>query len=102
MGSLLLSRRDLDFLLHEWLDVTALTQRPRDAAHDRAEQVATRDFAPHSRRNDDEEPTFDGTRVHLHEEIGKALRAFADAGFLGAGMPEEVGGMQLPATVAQA
>jgi butyryl-CoA dehydrogenase len=111
MGSLLLSRRDLDFLLHEWLDVAALTQRPRYAAHDRgtfdavldlAEQVATRDFAPHNRRNDDEEPTFDGTRVHLHEEIGKALRAFADAGFIGAGMPEEVGGMQLPATVAQA
>jgi len=111
MGSLLLSRRDLDFLLHEWLDVTALTERPRYAAHDRAtfdavldlaEQVATRDFAPHNRRNDTEEPTFDGTRVHLHEEVGKALRAFADAGFLGAGMPEEVGGMQLPATVAQA
>jgi butyryl-CoA dehydrogenase len=69
---------------------------------DLAEQVATNDFAPHNRRNDEEEPTFDGTRVHLHEEIGKALRAFADAGFIGAGMPEEVGGMQLPATVAQA
>jgi butyryl-CoA dehydrogenase len=111
MGSLLLSRRDLDFLLHEWLDVTALTERPRYAAHDRAtfdavldlaEQVATRDFAPHNRRNDIEEPTFDGTRVHLHEEVGKAHRAFADAGFRGAGMPEEVGGMQLPVTVAQA
>ncbi|MET8331363.1 acyl-CoA dehydrogenase N-terminal domain-containing protein [Streptomyces sp. NPDC005181] len=29
MDSLLLSRRDLDFLLHDWLDVTALTRRPR-------------------------------------------------------------------------
>jgi butyryl-CoA dehydrogenase len=111
MASLLLSRRDLDFLLHEWLDVEALTRRERYAAHDRAtfdavldlaEQVATRHFAPHNRRNDDEEPTFDGTRVHLHEEIGRALAAFSEAGFIGAAMPESVGGMQLPATVAQA
>ncbi|MDP9181336.1 MAG: acyl-CoA dehydrogenase [Actinomycetota bacterium] len=111
MASLLLSRRDLDFLLYEWLDAESLTQRPAYQGHDRAtfdavldlaEQVATRDFAPHNRRNDDEEPTFDGTRVHLHDEIGKALKAYADAGFIGAGMPEAVGGMQLPATIAQA
>jgi butyryl-CoA dehydrogenase len=40
--------------------------------------------------------------VHVHEEVGKALRVFADAGFLGAGLPAEVGGMQLPVTVTQA
>ena len=111
MSSLLLSRRDLDFLLHEWLHVVELTSRPPYQEHDRAtfdavldlaEQIATNDFAPHNRRNDDEEPTFDGTRVHLHEEIGKALRAYTEAGFIGAGMPTEIGGMQLPATVAQA
>jgi len=111
MASLLMSRRDLDFLLHEWLDVSSLVDRERykhldrptfDAVLDLAEQVATRDFAPHNRRNDAEEPTFDGTRVHLHEEIERALRAFSEAGFIGAGMPLEVGGMQLPATVSQA
>jgi alkylation response protein AidB-like acyl-CoA dehydrogenase len=111
MASLLLSRRDLDFVLYEWLDAESLTQRPPYQGHDRAtfdavldlaEQIATKDFAPHNRRNDDEEPTFDGTRVHLHEEIGRALKAFTGAGFIGAGMPEAVGGMQLPATVAQA
>jgi butyryl-CoA dehydrogenase len=111
MPSLLLSRRDLDFLLHEWLDVTSLTGRERYAGHDRAtfdavldlaEQIATEHFAPHNRRNDDEEPTFDGERVHLHEEIAPALKAFSEAGFIGAAMPESVGGMQLPATVAQA
>ena len=111
MASLLLSRRDLDFLLYEWLDVTALTERERykehsretfDAVLDLAEQVATKDFAPHNRRNDLEEPTFDGTTVHLHEEIGRALKKFSDAGFMSAGMPAEYGGMQLPATVTQA
>ncbi len=111
MASLLLSRRDLDFLLYEWLDVTTLTSREQykehsretfDAVLDLAETVATRDFAPHNRRNDEEEPTFDGTRVHLHEEVAKALRVYAEAGFTGAGMPVEVGGMQLPVTVTQA
>jgi alkylation response protein AidB-like acyl-CoA dehydrogenase len=111
MGSLLLSRRDLDFLLHEWLDVCSLTTRERYAEHSRetfdavldlAEQIATRDFAPHNRRSDEQEPTFDGERVHVHEEIGKALRKYTDAGLIGAGMDHEVGGMQLPAVVTQA
>ncbi|NED79196.1 hypothetical protein G3I76_03675, partial [Streptomyces sp. SID11233] len=33
--SLLLSRRDIDFLLHEWLHVEDLTTRARYAEHDR-------------------------------------------------------------------
>ncbi len=111
MASLLLSRRDLDFLLHEWLEVAALTSRERyrehsrevfDAVLDLAEQLATRHFAPHNRRNDTEEPTFDGERVHLHEEVASALRVFAEAGLIGGGMAAEVGGMQLPSVVVQA
>ena len=72
---LILSRRDLEFLLYEWLDVEALTARERYAEHaretfdavlDLSEAVATEHFAPHNKRNDAEEPTFDGERVHLH------------------------------------
>ena len=111
MASLLLSRRDLEFLLHEWLEVQSLTARERYAEHSRqtfdavlelAEQLATREFAPHNQRSDAEEPTFDGERVQIHEEVGRAVRAFADAGLVGAGMDAGVGGLQLPATVTQA
>jgi hypothetical protein len=35
MASLLVSRRDVDFLLFEWLDVTRLTERPAFAEHSR-------------------------------------------------------------------
>jgi len=35
MPSLLLSRRDLEFLLYEWLDVELLTKRERFAEHSR-------------------------------------------------------------------
>ncbi|MYX25480.1 acyl-CoA dehydrogenase [Streptomyces sp. SID8381] len=111
MASLLLSRRDLDFLLYEWLDVESLTARPRfadhsretfDAALDLSETIATRHFAPHNKKNDAEEPRFDGARVHIIPEVAKALRVFADAGLIGGAMDAEVGGMQLPGVVADA
>ncbi|WP_030923830.1 acyl-CoA dehydrogenase [Streptomyces sp. NRRL B-24720] len=111
MDSLLLSRRDLDFLLHDWLDVTALTRHPRYADHDRdtfdavmdlSEAIATRHFAPHNKKNDAEEPRFDGERVHVIPEVGQALRVFAEAGLTGAAMDYEVGGQQLPTVVANA
>ena len=109
--STILNRRDLDFLLYEWLDVEALTADPRYADHGRetfdavldlSERIAEREFAPHNRRNDLEEPTFDGTSVTVIPEVGKALRSFADAGLLSATFPPEVGGMHLPHSVSRA
>ncbi|MCX6463474.1 MAG: acyl-CoA dehydrogenase [Pseudonocardiales bacterium] len=111
MRSLLLSRPDLDFLLHDWLRVGELTGRERFAEHSRetfdavldlAEQVATKHFAPHNRAADLQEPVFDGERVHLVPEVAEALAVFAQTGITGAAMDEAVGGMQLPQTVAQA
>jgi len=107
----IVSRRDLAFLLYEWLNVEALTQRPRYAAHSRetfeaaldtAERIATDLFAPHARKSDLEEPRFDGEKVHLIPEVAQALDAFVAAGLMAAEQAEELGGMQLPITVAKA
>jgi alkylation response protein AidB-like acyl-CoA dehydrogenase len=109
--SLLLSRRDLDFLLYEWLDVEALTKRERfsehsrysfDAVLDLAEEMATEHFAPHNKLADASEPTFDGERVTMIPEVGAALRHLAASGLIGAAMDARVGGGQLPQVVAQA
>jgi alkylation response protein AidB-like acyl-CoA dehydrogenase len=109
--SRILSRRDLDFLLYEWLGVEALTSRERFAEHSRetfdafldvSARIAERDFAPHNRRADLEEPTFDGERVTIIPEVAAALRAFNEAGLLSAVMDAEVGGLQLPHVVARA
>jgi alkylation response protein AidB-like acyl-CoA dehydrogenase len=109
--SQLLSRRDLEFLLYEWLDVEALTKRPRFAAHsqgtfdavlDLAEEVATEHFATHNKINDAQEPTFDGERVHVAPEVGAALKVLAETGLIAASMDESVGGGQLPDVVARA
>ena len=87
-ASTILSARDLEFMLFEWLDVEALGERPRFAEHDRESyeallalcaELAADQFAPHYRKSDVEEPEFDGERVHLIPEVATALEAFARA-----------------------
>ena len=111
LKSLLLSRRDLDFLLYEWLDVELLTKRPRYAEHSRetfdavlslAEEVATEHFAPHNKKADENEPVFDGERVTVIPEVKPALDVFARTGLVASSMDESVGGMQLPHVVSGA
>jgi alkylation response protein AidB-like acyl-CoA dehydrogenase len=111
MKSLLLSRRDLDFLLYEWLRVDELTARPRFAEHTRetfdgvldlSEQLAERYFAPHNKTSDANEPTFDGERVTVVPEVKQAWDAFAAADLIGVAMDASVGGAQLPTVLSQA
>jgi len=67
-----LSRRDLEFLLYEWLDVTALAGRARYREHSRetfdgflqlSADIAMDQFAPHNKLADAREPVMrpDGT-----------------------------------------
>src|SRR5260370_37534231 len=111
MSELILSRRDINFLLFEWLQVDGLNARPRFAAHDRFAYEATLDvyealardlFAPHNKKNDSVEPHFDGERVIVNPEVGVALRGFADAGLVATGLPASSGGMDLPSVVERA
>jgi butyryl-CoA dehydrogenase len=101
-------RETLDFMMYDWLNVGSLTQRPRFADHSRetfdsvlevSERIARERFVPVNRRADTEEPTFDGTRVHLPEATRDAVRAYAESGLLAAGHDYEAGGMQLPFVV---
>ena len=111
MTSNILSRRDLDFLLFEWLAVDELTKRERFAEHstetfsallDLCEELAERYFAPHNKKNDAVEPSFDGEKVTLNPEVKEAVDAFAQADLLAAGMDHALGGMQLPTVISGA
>jgi alkylation response protein AidB-like acyl-CoA dehydrogenase len=111
MASTILSRRDLDFLLYEWLDAESLIQRQRfsehsretfDAVLDLCEQLATDKFANHNKKSDQNEPHFDGERVHIIPEVRQALDAFTVAGLITAGHDAELGGMQLPCLLEKA
>ncbi|HVY83310.1 MAG TPA: acyl-CoA dehydrogenase [Steroidobacteraceae bacterium] len=111
MSSLVLSRRDVDFLLHEWLEVARLTERPAfaehsrqtfDAALDTYSEIAHAEFAPHNKKVDREPPRWVGDRVESVPEQRAALQAFAAAGLLAACEDESLGGMRLPYVVERA
>jgi alkylation response protein AidB-like acyl-CoA dehydrogenase len=109
--SMVLSRRDVDFLLFDWLDAAGLPERERYAEHSRdtfdavidlAETIATKQFAPINRLLDTQEPVVgeDG-KVVLPAELSLALRVYAESGMPAATFDAEVGGMQLPFVVGQ-
>lgn len=111
MSSLLLSRRDLEFLLFEWLDVARLAARPAFADHSREtfdavldvySEIAHAEFAPHNKKVDREPPKLVGDSVESAPEQRSALQAFAAAGLLAACQQETLGGMRLPYVVERA
>jgi butyryl-CoA dehydrogenase len=105
------TRETLDFLLHDWLHVDALCERPRFAEHSRAtfdavldtcERLAREKFAPFNRLVDTEEPRIEDGRVRLPQATHDALVAYAELGLLAASQDADVGGMQLPCVVEKA
>ena len=109
--TLILSERDLRFILYDWLKVDEMTARERFADHDRASfdqvlataaRLAAEQFAPHNRKADENEPTFDGETVSLIPEVGAALAALRDSGLFSASQDYELGGLQLPYVIERA
>ena len=109
--SLLVNRRDLDFVLYELLNIESLNTTERYAGQDRAlyeatidaaETLATEKFATHAAESDEHEPKLEDGRVRLIPAIKDATDAYVEAGFMGMSMDAEAGGMQLPWTIAQA
>ena len=108
---MILSRQDVEFLLFDWLKVDELSQRPRFAGQERFEYTSVLDvyeslatdlFATHNKKNDVNEPVFDGERVTISPEVGVALKAFADAGLIATAFPVEWNGMSLPSSIERA
>ena len=108
----LIPRRELRFLLHEWLDVGGLAEAGRFSGQDQgdydevvemASRMANDLFAPSLRLVDEQPPhgLHHGT-IALPEETRIAIQAFAEAGLFGMSLPVDVGGMALPQTVTMA
>jgi butyryl-CoA dehydrogenase len=98
----------LDFLLHDWLRVGELLERPRFAEHTSdtvdellraASEIAAEHFEPAGRISDLEPPLMDSGRVVLPKATHAAWQAYRDFGFLSAAHDSEHGGMQVPRTV---
>ena len=108
-------RDTLNFLLHDWLGVQALTARPRFSDHstetfaqvlDTCERIAAEKFAPFNRLADTQEPRVvpgaDGDQVELPQATHNALMAYVESGMLAAAQDFDIGGMQLPCVIEMA
>lgn len=108
---MLIPRRDLEFQLYEMLDTAGLCRHPRFDMHDReifdgaidaARRIAQERFLPYAAASDVEEPRLEAGKVRLIPETRAALQAYYEAGFGSTSFDAAVGGLQLPATIAQA
>ncbi|MBS4102965.1 acyl-CoA dehydrogenase [Tsukamurella paurometabola] len=108
----LLSPRDVDFLLYEWLNAEELTKREAfadhsketfDAALDLAADIAVQKLSNHYKDADANEPTIqpDGTAKTL-PATKAGLDAINEAGFTFAELPAEEGGIGLPSLISKA
>lgn len=111
MPAPILNDRDLQFYLFEMFDAESLVQRSRYADHNRetfmaaietGKKIAERYFLPIRQKADVEQPTFDGTHVHMIPEIKPAIEAVIASGLACPEADYELGGMQLPSIVASA
>ncbi len=100
-----LNKRNLEFMLYELFDLSSLTTRTRFADHDKSVfdgvlevslELAKKEFAPHNRKADLEEPHLEDGVIKIIPEVGQALEKLRQAGFFAAHADFEVGGMQLP------
>jgi alkylation response protein AidB-like acyl-CoA dehydrogenase len=107
----LIDPRHLRFVLFDLLEVEQLCRYPRFAEHSGetfegalslAHRIAVEKFLPHNRAADLQEPRMVDGRVELIPEVGEALAAFNEAGFMAVLAEHAQGGMQLPFVVASA
>jgi alkylation response protein AidB-like acyl-CoA dehydrogenase len=109
--SYIIPRRELDFILFDWLRIDEtlpafqegeLSREAVDGFLDLSEKLATEQFLPHFKAADEDEPRLEDGQVKIHPEVKAALASYRDLGLFAAGHDPELGGMGLPAVVCQA
>ena len=107
----IISRRDIDFLLYEMLDVEKLCDREYFAEHgrdvfgpmlDTAEDIAQDHFAACAELGDRKMAEVVSGKVSMVSEAQAAMDNLCEAGFIAASLDNEYGGLQLPTTVSNA
>jgi butyryl-CoA dehydrogenase len=102
------SRRNLDFILFEVLNVSDLSQYDYFEAHDResfsfvldsATEIARSILEPAFQEADRHPPVIENGKVKVHPGIHDFIRAFSETGLIAATFSFPYGGIQLPKTV---
>jgi alkylation response protein AidB-like acyl-CoA dehydrogenase len=108
MATQFYSKRNIQFLLHEVLDVQSLTQYPYFQDHaretfdmvlDSAEQISEKLLKPLLTEMDRKEPQLVDGKIKIHAGMFPILKKFGEDGWINAGFSYDEGGQQIPATV---
>ena len=108
MATQFYSKRNLQFLLYEVLDIQSLIKYPYFQDHaretfdmvlDSAEQISEKLLKPLLTEMDRKEPQLVNGRIKIHEGMFPILKKFGEDGWINAGFSYEEGGQQIPATV---
>ncbi|MEC9465256.1 MAG: acyl-CoA dehydrogenase [Myxococcota bacterium] len=111
MNQRFINRRDLDFILYEYLDAEGLCGWDYFAEHDRqtfdgvldtANVIARECFLPYAQSLDAQEPEFKNGEVSLPSAVQAGVDAYIESGLMRAHLTFEEDGMQLPTMVSQA
>jgi len=109
--SMIVNRRDLDFVLYEVLGLSELLETDRysdydreaiDAIFDVSQSIAEEKYLPIAALLDANEPKYLDGKAVIIDQVKEALNAYQEAGFCTAGFDFDIGGMQLPRVVNQA
>ena len=109
--SMIVNRRDLDFMFYEALSLDQVLQSDHYADYDResldamfdlCQSIAEEEFLPCAGKLDANEPQFVNGEVETIPEVKQAISAFKEAGLCASGYDADIGGMQLPWMVDQA
>jgi len=109
--SMIVNRRDLDFVLYETLGLDKILESERYADYDResldaimdlCQAIAEDQFLPCAAKLDENEPKFVDGKVETISELKEAIAAYQDAGLCASAYDSDIGGMQLPWMMDQA
>lgn len=109
--SMIVNRRDLDFVLYETLGLDKILESERYADYDResldaimdlCQAIAEDQFLPCAAKLDANEPKFVDGQVETISELKEAIAAYQEAGLCASAYDSDVGGMQLPWMMDQA
>ncbi len=102
------SRKNIDFILHEVLEVEKLCQddyfknhskETFDLVLDMADEISKKTSLPAFVDSDRNQPELLGGNVKVHSGLHAFTKAYADAGMIASTFDESLGGQQLPKTI---
>ena len=111
MAQLIADRRDVDFVLHEQMQVEQLSKHEKFAEFNRktidlivteARNLAIKELLPACKPGDDEGCTFEGGKVTIPEPFKKVYELFKEGEWVAMVEDPEWGGQGMPRTVALA